>query len=112
MYRIIITAADAREAPTSVGRDQDGGIFEQHNGWQVNAVTAYGDVFIYLTTFADRDDAERLAARVNAAAAIDPVHWAFGRAAYGTQAWLDYGEANEQALEAEEALYPTPVYGI
>lgn len=113
MARIDIARAYAIEAPHSIGHDQDGLPMEVRHGWLVEAMTAYGDVFAHEAGgFADRADAEHLAGRVAAAGSIDPARWAHQRAAYGSQAWEDYGEADEMALEAEEELWPVPVYSL
>lgn len=100
-----VVSAHAYEAQPSVRYLPDPVVVG--NGWLVLAYTPRGDVYAHEAgAFARREDAVRLAARVEAAGAIDLDHWVYERAAYGSEAWeADGWDRRAMELEAEEAAW-------
>ncbi len=113
MDRITTVTAYSREAPITLAHDPDGMPFAKSNGWQVEAVTERGDVYVHTHTFADQATAANVAARIAQTGSIDHDYWTYSGPAYGSQAYSeDGGEEALMAFEAEAEQWGPPAYAL
>lgn len=89
--------------------NRDGAIFSKR--WVVIAENDRGDRWVHVSKWIDREDAARLAERVEERGVINLLHWESTDPVYGSQAWEDDQECDierdvpylEREVEFEEA---------